>query len=296
MQPPARAPSIDSPRNARIRAVLRLYKRTERERSGLLVAEGVWALRTALDGAVAIRDVYYCQDFFHTDELALLARARAAGAELTEVSVRALERLSFRDGPDGVISVVERPDVTLDRLRPGHSPLLCVAQTIEKPGNLGAIVRTACAANADAVIVCDAQTDAYGPAVVRASLGSLFLLPVIVERTRRVLDWLHEHDVVVCAATPQGHDEPWTVDLTRPCAIVIGNEHRGLDEEWLEGADHRVCIPMLGPMNSLNATTAAGVLLFEAVRQRRSMGAEARTIPGEVELNQPQVRPGPMWA
>jgi RNA methyltransferase, TrmH family len=248
--------------------VRRLYKRRERERSGLLVAEGAWALRTALDGGAAIRQVYYCTALCSADELAMLSQALAAGAQLTEVSQRVLARLSSRDVPDAIFCVIDKPDSALERV--GSPSLLCVAQAIEKPGNLGAIIRTACAANADAVIVCDPQTDAYGPAVVRASLGSVFLLPVVVTRTEETLAWLRDHGVAVCAATPHGDADPWTVDLVAPCAIVIGNEHRGLDDRWLSIADYRVCIPMLGPMNSLNATTAAGVLLFEAVRQRRS--------------------------
>jgi TrmH family RNA methyltransferase len=259
---------VASPRNARIRDVLRLYKRRERDRRGVLVAEGVWALRTALQAHIEIHDVYFCRDYFHGDELALLSRARAAGARLTELSTRALARVSLRDGPDGIISVVRKPAGKLSDIQARNTPLVCVAQTIEKPGNLGAIIRTACAASADAVIVCDPMTDAYSPAVVRASLGSLFLLPVVVTTSAAAVAWLRHNRIAIYAATPQGANDPWCTDLSRPSAIVIGNEHRGLGDPWLTTADEQVRIPMLGPMNSLNASTAAGVLLFEAVRQR----------------------------
>lgn len=261
---------IASPRNQRVRSVLRLYKREERDRRGLLLAEGAWALRTALQGGARIRDVYYCSDFFSGDELALLSRARAAGAGLTQLSVRALQRISFRDGPDGVMSVIQKPVCELESETP-ERPLLCVVQAIEKPGNLGAIIRTACAANADRVIVCDPVTDAFAPAVVRASLGALFLIPVVVTTTRQAMRWMRQQHIAVYAATPQGRDDPWCADLTGPAAIVIGNEHRGLTDPWLRAADLCVRIPMLGPMNSLNASTAAGILLFEAIRQRGSL-------------------------
>jgi RNA methyltransferase, TrmH family len=253
--------------------VLRLHKRRERDRRGLVLAEGVWALQTVLDGGADVVGVYFCRDYFNGAELALLARAQANGARLTEVGDRALERLSSREGPDGVVSVVRRPSTALPRACPGRVPLVCVAQAIEKPGNLGAIVRTACAADADLLVVCDPQTDVFSPAAVRASLGAVFLLPVAVASSDTTIAWLGEHGVAIHAATPQGADDPWAADLARPAAIVIGNEHRGLTDDWLERADGRIRIPMLGPMNSLNATTAAGVLLFEAVRQRSSARA-----------------------
>ncbi len=259
---------IVSARNPRVLDALRLHKRRERDRRGLVLAEGVWSLRTALDGRAPVADVYFCRDYFRGAELPLLARAQAAGARLTEVSDRALARLSSRDGPDGVVSVVRKPPSRLPHACPGRVPLICIAQSIEKPGNLGAIIRTACAANADLLIVCDAQTDAFSPAAVRASLGAVFLIPVAVASSETTIAWLCAHGVAIYAATPQGADDPWASDLARPAAIVIGNEHRGLSNLWLERADGRIRIPMLGPMNSLNATTAAGVMLFEAVRQR----------------------------
>lgn len=258
--------TIDSPRNARVLDVLRLHKRRERERRGLLVAEGVWALRTALDGGAVVEDVYACREIF--DDPALLGLARARGARVTQLSERALVRLSGRDGPEGIVSVVRTPSSRLPDVCPGSVPLVCVAQSIEKPGNLGAIVRTACAANADLLVVCDPQTDVFSPAAVRASLGAVFLVPIAITSSERLVRWLRSQDIAIYAATPQGAEEPWATDLARPSAIVIGNEHRGVSDLWLERTDGRIRIPMLGPMNSLNATTAAGVMLFEAVRQR----------------------------
>jgi TrmH family RNA methyltransferase len=257
---------VDSPRNSRVRDVARLYKRSERDRRGVLLAEGVWALRTALQGRADVLEVYYCVELLRDDVSTLLDRARRGGAHLTRVSTRALQRMSYRDGPDGMASVVAKPVAALER--PSGCPLICVVEAIEKPGNLGAIIRTACAAGAEMVVVTDPLVDVYAPAVVRASLGALFLVPVVVTTSAEATAWMRHQRIAICATTPQGTSDPWTVDLTRPTAVVIGNEHRGLGRLWLDAADVRLRIPMLGPMNSLNASTAAGIVLFEAVRQR----------------------------
>jgi RNA methyltransferase, TrmH family len=264
---------IESPRNPRVLDVLRLHRPRERARRGLLVAEGVWALRTALDAGAGVEHVYFCRTSSGAPDVALLVRARRSGARLTEVSDRALRRLSGRDGPEGVVIVVRTPPNRLPQTCPGGVPLVCIAQAIEKPGNLGAIVRTACAANADLLVVCDPQTDVFSPAAVRASLGAVFLLPVALASSATTIEWLRARDIAIHVTSPQGAADPWATDLTRPSAIVIGNEHRGVSDAWLRSADARIRIPMLGPMNSLNATTAAGVVLFEAVRQRTSARA-----------------------
>jgi RNA methyltransferase, TrmH family len=264
---------IESPRNPRVLDVLRLHRRRERGRRGLLLAEGVWALRTALDGGACVQHVYFCRTRPAAADVALLTRARDAGARITEVSERALERLSGRDGPEGVVCVVRTPPSRLPASCAHDVPLICVAQSIEKPGNLGAIVRTACAASADLIVVCDPQTDVFSPAAVRASLGAVFLMPIAIASSPRAIGWLREHGIAICVTTPSGAEDPWTTDLRRPSAVVIGNEHRGVSDLWLEHADARVRIPMSGAMNSLNATTAAGVVLFEAVRQRTSATA-----------------------
>jgi len=279
---------VDSPRNARVRDVARLYKRSERDRRGVLLAEGIWALRTALEGRAAVLEVYYCTDLLRVDVSGLLARARDAGARLTRVSSRALQRISYRDGPDGITSVIAKPAGALQR--PGPRALICVVEAIEKPGNLGAIIRTACAAGADMVAVTDPLADAYAPAVVRASLGAIFLVPVVVTGRAELIAWLSRHEIAICATTPQGTSEPWTTDLTRATAVVIGNEHRGLGDHWLRAADVRLRIPMSEAMNSLNASTAAGIVLFEAVRQRRA-SLRARAGPKEHRPREPRARP-----
>ena len=257
---------VDSPRNARVREAARLYKRAERDRLGAMLTEGVWPLRTALQGGIDVLDVFYCTDLLRDEDLSLIGAARRRGARTTRVSARALQRISYRDGPDGIVSVVRKPAAEL--ARSNARPLICVVESIAKPGNLGAIIRTACAAGADMVVVCDPHVDVSAPAVVRASLGATFLLPVAVTTSARAIAWLRGQRIAICATTPSGTSDPWSADLSGACAIVIGNEWHGLGAEWLKAADLRLRIPMSDAMNSLNASTAAGIVLFEAVRQR----------------------------
>src|SRR5581483_1531450 len=202
---------------------------SERDRRGAMLAEGVWPLRTALRGGVTVLDVFYCTELLRDEDLSLVVDAQRRGARATRVSARALQRISYRDGPDGIVSVVRKPTAPL--VRPRDCPLVCVVESIEKPGNLGAIIRTACAAGSNLVVVCDPHVDAHAPDVVRASLGAIFLVPVAVTTTTAAISWLRDQRIEICATTPSGTRDPWTTDLSGPCAIVIGNEHRGLGSD-----------------------------------------------------------------
>jgi TrmH family RNA methyltransferase len=167
-----------------------------------------------------------------------------------------------------LLAVARRFDTGLSRLRPGSDPLLLVAESIEKPGNLGTMLRTAEAAGADAVVAADPTTDPFNPNVVRASLGTLFRVPLAVAGSEETLAWLRDHGIRSYAATPEGAVPLWEADLTGAVALVVGSEQYGLSEAWMDAADGRVVIPMPGSVDSLNAAMAAGILLFEAVRQR----------------------------
>lgn len=267
---------ITSSRNPRVRAVVALRKRRGREAYGRFVGEGPWVLRMALDAGVVPIEVFFNCDYLSVRDLPLLEQARRFGARLVQVSEAALRRMSYRDDPEGVLAIFSAWSTDLDRLSVGQDPLILVVETIEKPGNLGSMVRTACAAGADAVIVCDPQTDPFGPGVVRASLGTLFAVPVAVETGSVALSWLRSHGLSVIAATPQGRSQLWEADLVGSVAIAIGNEHRGLSSLWMSAADQSVRIPMIGPINSLNATMAGGILLYEALRQRQPRPGRGR--------------------
>lgn len=260
---------ISSPRNARVRAVAELRKRRAREAQGRFVGEGGWVLRMALDAGVTPLEVLFAPELLSPREIRLIGMARGKGATLVQVSEPALRRVSFRDDPEGILTVFSAMPTGLDRILVKEPPLILIVETIEKPGNLGSMLRTACAAGVDAVVVCDPQTDVFGPGVVRASLGTLFSMPMAVCESPRAIEWLRSMGVSIVAATPRGEKDLWNTDLRGGLAIAIGNEHRGLSSLWMEASDLAVRIPMTEAINSLNATMAAGVLLYEAVRQRR---------------------------
>lgn len=192
------------------------------------------------------------------------------GAETITVSQAVFEKMSLRENPDGWLAVFPIPRLSLGDLKLGATPLVIVAESIEKPGNLGAILRTADAAGVDAVLVCDPRVDAYSPNVVRASRGTIFTVPVVEAEGDQALLYLQEHGIQVLAATPSAEEEYTRQDLRVPLAIAVGTEDEGLSDLWLSHADLRVKIPMLGKVNSLNVSIATALIVYEAVRQRHN--------------------------
>jgi TrmH family RNA methyltransferase len=238
----------------------------------LVVAEGERAVRAALEGGLRVREVYAAPSLFLAgdDDAELVLRAELAGAHVVELGAEAFRSASGNVRPDGLLALVERPATALARLRVGSSPLLVVAEAIERGGNLGTIARTACAAGADALVVANGRTDVFHRDVVRGSVGTVFQLPVAAATSDRALAWLREHEVRVVVATPEGERPYWAADYRGSVAIVLGNERGGVSESWIRAADETAAIPMSPPADSLNVAVAAGVVLFEAARQRVS--------------------------
>lgn len=259
---------VSSPHNPRVKHLVRLRDRRERDRTGAFLVEGGRELRRALDGGVPITELYVCPPLFPGgDDGGVVAAAREAGADVVELTGAAFAKASYRDRPDGLLAVARRPSTALDRLRLADAFLL-VVESIEKPGNLGTMLRTADAAGMNGVVVSDPTTDPFNPNVVRASLGALFTVPLAVGSTPETIAALRGAGVRLVATSPAGGPAPWEVDLTGPVGIVVGAEHEGLSDAWLAAADVRVRIPMAGRVDSLNAAVAAAVTVFEAVRQR----------------------------
>jgi TrmH family RNA methyltransferase len=260
---------ITSTANPRVKDALRLRKRRERDRAGRFLVEGRRELARALGAGVGVDEVLACPALVGGDT-AVLDAAAGAGAAITEVGEAVFARLSLREGPDGVLGVAHTFPTGLDSLAPGPDPLVLVVAEVEKPGNLGAMLRSASAAGADAVVVADPVTDVFNPQVVRASQGALFGVPVAVGAAAAVVAWLRDRGLHIYAAGPGGTRPYWELPLAGPVALVVGSEHRGLPADWFAAADEQVVIPMPGSggVDSLNAAGAAAVLLFDAVRQR----------------------------
>ncbi|MFZ1374334.1 MAG: RNA methyltransferase [Nostocoides sp.] len=261
---------ISSPTNPRIKGVAALRNRRDRDRTGSTRLEGREELELALRAGVRPHTLFYCPELMARDgsAAAVVARVRASGAEVLECTRGAFEKASYREGPDGFLAVAPVPGVPLADLDVAPGSLLLICQGIEKPGNLGAMLRSADAAGVAAVIAADPVTDWGNPNVIRASKGAVYSVPVAAAGTTAVLEWLSARGYVLVATTPDTEVLYSHADLTGSLAIAVGTEKYGLDREAFEAAALRVRIPMAGRVDSLNAATAAAIVLFEAVRQR----------------------------
>ena len=264
---------ITSLQNPRVKQLVKLRDRRPRDDAGVFLIEGYREIRRALERRVPLRELYYAPEWFlGENEPSLLAAARDGGAELFELSKDAFAKVAYRERPDGLIALAPQWRRSLEDLVLPATPLLLVVEAIEKPGNLGTILRSADAAGCDAVIVCDPVTDIFNPNVVRASTGVLFSVPLVVADTERVAEWLREHEIRAVATTPAAKAVYSDEDLRGSVAIIMGSEQYGLSEYWLRRADVLVRIPMAGQADSLNVAMATLITVFEAVRQRSGPG------------------------
>jgi len=282
---------ISSLQNPRVKQLVKLRDRRPRDEAGVFLVEGYREIRRALEKEVKLQELYFSPEWFlGENEPALIEQAASAGAQLFELTKEAFAKVAYRERPDGLLAVAPQWRRSIDDLdimigtigavglqeagQPPDSsvarkpPFLLVVEAIEKPGNLGTILRSADAAGCDAVIVCDPVTDIFNPNVVRASTGVLFSVPLIVEESPNVLRWLKEKNVRTVATTPAAATLYTNADLRGPLAVIMGSEQYGLSEFWLKNCDTPVRIPMAGQADSLNVAMATIITLFEAVRQR----------------------------
>jgi TrmH family RNA methyltransferase len=259
---------ITSQHNPKIKAALKLKERRDRDRTGLFLIEGYRELKRAVDANIAIHSLFFCPPLFlGVNEPVLIEAIAGRTQEIYPCEERAFAKLSYRDRPDGLIAVAHQMKHSLADLK-GENLFVVIAEGIEKPGNLGTILRSADAAGCDAVIVCDRCTDIYNPNVVRASVGTLFTIPVIEAGGKEICSWLQEKKIQIVAATPSAEEVFTETDLRGALAIAVGTEQLGLSELWMSASDRKVKIPMKGVADSLNVATATTLLLYEAVRQR----------------------------
>lgn len=251
---------ITSTSNPTVKELVRLRNRRERDATGRFLIEGQRPLRLAAEAGIDVVEQVVCPS---------LGGTPLEGVPVVEMAEVAFRKASMRQSPDGILGVAAHLDTALDRLSPSPRALILVVESIEKPGNLGAMLRTADALGVEAVVVADQATDLHNPNVVRASQGALFTVPLAVAPVDEVLDWLRRADLALVATTPSAAGTPWEVDLRRGVAVAVGAEDRGLTTTVLDAAQGTVAIPMSGQMDSLNASVTAAVLLYEATRQRR---------------------------
>ena len=261
----ARPPLIVSSANVRLKAVRRLARRGSRE---LCLAEGSRAVRAAIAADAAVLELYVSPDLLAGGGDSDLREAtERCGATVVEVGAAAFASLT-ESRPDGLLAVVRRPSTRLKTLEVPPQPFLAVAVAIERPGNLGAIARTACAAGVDALLVADPRTDLFHREAIRGSVGAVFSLPCASAPTEDVLAWLRERAIPIVATTPGAATPYWELPYAAALAVALGGERHGLPPVWLEAAADRVAVPARGPVDSLNVAVAAGVVLCEAARAR----------------------------
>lgn len=267
--PKAMAIQITSLRNPRLKAALALRDARERRRRCQMIIDGIREIRRAYEAGIAFQEVFFCSELLSPEASSLLDQITTAQTELFEVAGRIFQKLSFGDREDGIVVVAAVPHRRLSEIerQPG-TPLIAVVEGIEKPGNVGAIVRSADGAGLTGVIAADLRTDLYNPNAIRASIGTIFALPVVTAEGHAVRQWVKAHGLQLVAAKVEGNIPYNRVDFTRPTAIILGNEARGLTPIWDQPDVIGVRIPMLGIADSLNVSVAAAILFYEARRQR----------------------------
>ena len=262
---------VSSRHNPRYRAALALRDTQERRERGRLLVDGAREIGRALDARHSIVEAWVAPDRVRSDEArALLPRLGRSGTELIETTPVLLTRLAYGERDDGIVAVVTQPSTELGRLQLPDRSLVVVVDGIEKPGNLGAIVRSADGAGADAVMVADPVVDVWNANAIRASLGTVFSLPLAVCTAEGALAFLRGLGIGIVATRVDARTDYDSIDLTGPVAIVVGSEAAGLGDAWRAADVSAVRLPMLGLADSLNASTTAAILLYEARRQRRA--------------------------
>jgi TrmH family RNA methyltransferase len=262
-------PILTSVANPRVRAASALRDRRERDRAGLTLVDGARELRRALDADVAVVEVFACEPLLAGPDARLaLDTLRVRGIPTQPVSETVFARLAFGQRAEGLVAVVRVPSASLDELAVPERPLVMVVEGVEKPGNLGAILRSADGAGAHAVIAASPRTDVFNPNTIRASAGTIFSLPLAAAATGETRAWLAARGVRIVTARVDAELMYTDTDLTGPVALVVGAEADGLSDDWLGPGIDAVRIPMLGAADSLNVSVSAAILLYEARRQR----------------------------
>ncbi|MEN1784242.1 MAG: RNA methyltransferase [Bacteroidota bacterium] len=265
------ADTITSTQNPLVKKILQLKdKGRERKKTGLFVIEGLRELQLALKGGYALEKVFCCQDLSGSSEIQelLLKKIMALGVSLSFLSRAVYEKVAYRGSTEGIIAIAQSKSHDLDTLTLSNCPLILVAEAPEKPGNIGALLRTADAAGLDGVIIADPRGDLYNPNIIRSSVGCLFTTPVVLGSTSDIIDYLSNKNMTLFCASLEASKDYTSCNFTIPSAIAVGTESTGLSKKWRENANERIIIPMRGEIDSMNVSVSAAILIFEALRQR----------------------------
>lgn len=258
---------ITSLQNPKIKNIVKLSKAKERRDQNLFLLEGARELSLALSTNYEVDSAFVCPELFSkTDYPQVLDNL--PDYKINEVSAQVFEKIAYREGSDGLIALLKPKVHSIENLKVSDNPFIIILESVEKPGNLGAILRTADAAQADAVIICDPLTDIYNPNAIRSSVGCVFTVPTATCTSSEAIEWLKAKQITTYAAELQAANWYQDEDYKKPSAIVMGTEADGLTSFWLDNADRRIKIPMRGKIDSLNVSVSTAIITFEAMRQR----------------------------
>ncbi|MBZ9631337.1 RNA methyltransferase [Salegentibacter sp. LM13S] len=259
---------ISSTQNKEVKHLLLLQEKSrQRRKEGVCLVEGKREIQLALKGKFELKAVYFCPDLLNLKEIESLISEEV---QITEISSEVYEKLAYRSSTEGVLAIFKTKENSLQSIKfQTKNPLILVAEAPEKPGNIGAILRTADAANVDAVFIANPKTDLYNPNIIRSSVGCVFTNQIATGSTSEIIEFLKEKNISIYAAALQASKPYHEIDFTQAAAIVVGTEATGLSGEWRQNSTQNIIIPMSGEIDSMNVSVAAGILIFEAKRQRR---------------------------
>ena len=271
-----RIESITSAQNPKIKNLLALQEKSkERRKKGLFVVEGRRELIHCIEAEYEPHTLFICRDIITEKELdkflyAIEENFCGMTCPIIELPQHLYDKVAYRGGTEGIIAEMKCKDMGLESLKLKKDPLVVILESVEKPGNLGAVLRSADASGVDAVIVCDPLTDLYNPNLIRSSIGAIFTVPVATATSQETIAWLKDNNIRIYTAQLQDSEWYYDTDMKGGTAIVMGTEATGLTDVWRKAADAHIKIPMLGRLDSLNVSVSAAILMFEAVRQRNS--------------------------
>ncbi|MDF2379289.1 MAG: RNA methyltransferase [Candidatus Gracilibacteria bacterium] len=259
---------ITSLQNPILKNIIKLRKSAqERRKQNRMIIEGVREVSRALSCNWPINQIFFCEELM-MNQSEFLDKIRGKSIELIQTSKKVIEKMSYRDSSQGILALASMPKKPLEDLKLPDNPLVLIAEGLEKPGNIGSLLRIADGAGVDALILCDSTGDVWNPNVVRASTGTLFSVPLAVASSEKTLSWLNTQKISKIITSPDSQTPYSNIDYRESCAIIIGSEQAGLTEKWMNTANEKVTIPMYGTADSLNAAISASIITYEALRQR----------------------------
>lgn len=263
---------ITSPQNSFVKELVQLKEKSRlRKKTNTFIIEGLREITLAIKGGYEITTILADSSIIYEDDFKTLNNLLSSEVEIIEISNDVYKKIALRDSTEGILAISKGKDLALNTIQfKNENPLILIAEAPEKPGNIGALLRSADAAGIDAVFIANPKTDIYNPNIIRSSVGCVFTTNIATGSTTEIIDFLKENSIQMYGAALSASVEYQTIDYKQPSAIIVGTEATGLSEEWLNNTNQNIIIPMRGAIDSMNVSVSAAIIIFEAIRQRNS--------------------------